>query len=125
MKTHFKKSKRLNPIYSLLQSSSNPTYHHKTDKDHQKYFLKKLPTVVEKIEFIDQKLWDITDQHITIYKEHNDKYYYIAAYHFTMTLTYANEASTKVHCYFNSRGVYQEMTVKKEEKYQEVSLNLE
>ncbi len=125
MKTHFKKSKRPNPIYSLLKSNKNPTYHHQKDKNDQKYFLKTFPAAVQKIELIDQKLWDITDQHISIYEKYNDKCNYITAYHFTMTLAYGDEPSTKVRCYFNARGIYQALTIKKEEKYQEVSSNLE
>ncbi len=124
MKNHFKKSKRLNPVFSSLKLSNNPTYALKTDENHQKYFLKKIPKAREKIEFINQELWDIIDQHISIYEEYNDKYYYIAAYHFTITLAYRNDFR-KVHCYFNARAIYQTLTIKKQEEYQGFSSDLE
>lgn len=112
--------KKTNPIFKLIEVSNKSTFDLKEDKNKQKYFFKALPSDEQKIELLNQ-LWDITDQHLSIYGKFNDKRKYITAYHFTMALAFDDEKPIKVHCYFNVQGIYQALTVKKEEKYQIIS----
>lgn len=111
------------PIFNLINKTpaNFPGMQLAEDKNNKPYWFKTIDSSVSSIELESKEPWTITEQHVTVYKEYDDNYNYITAYHVTLQLSnLQTEQSLLARCYFDINNVYRATLIKQEEQRYEL-----